>query len=154
MVGGYTSAHRFNQVLQPVSQSGIGNGITSLARRERSALRDLDTIINETERYSNRMNSAKNAHPEVKLLEAIEKNLTEFSLQTNDFRNALLTSELRMELELASLSLLLSKSKSPERRTRKINLARKLTKLARRIRLKEGRSKDLEANSILRETSD
>jgi hypothetical protein len=129
----------------------LATGLLRLREGSEGALRDLETIISETERYSNRMSSAKNAHPEVRLLEAIEKNLTEFSLQTNDFRNALLASELRMELELTSLCLLLSKSKSPEGRARKINLARKLKRLARHIRMKEGRPRDL-ANSIISKT--
>lgn len=118
-----------------------------LRESSESALSDLQTIIRETSKFSERIASAKEKHPEVKVLKSIESNLGEFSLQTEGFHKALLASELRGELELLSLSLFLSRSRSPEGKVLKDNLAKRITKLARHIKLKDKRLKEIELGS-------
>jgi hypothetical protein len=112
-------------------------GLLHLRDDSLSALKDLETIIQETESFSRRIASAKEKHPEVDILRSIEKNIGEFSIQTGGFHNALVASELRGELELLSLSLVLSRSPSPESRMWKTNLAKKITRLARHLKLKD-----------------
>ncbi|WXG44460.1 MAG: hypothetical protein WED04_10565 [Promethearchaeati archaeon SRVP18_Atabeyarchaeia-1] len=112
-------------------------GLLHLREAGECAMKDLQVIIQETESFSKRITFAKQKHPEVDILSSIQSNLGEFSVQTCGFEKALLASELREELELLSLCLLLSRSRRPEGRTRKHNLARRLTKLARRIKIKD-----------------
>jgi len=114
-----------------------------LRLRESSAvvLYDLRVIMRETEKYLKRISSARGLHPEVRILETIQGNLVDFSSQSQDFQKALTSSELRIELELLSLSLQLSKSVSPEIKEKKARFARKLTKLAQHMRSQEEESK-------------
>jgi hypothetical protein len=114
-----------------------------LRESSEAALGDLRSITSETEAYSKRINSAKSMHPEARILEAIQRNLKEFSSQTQGFQNALQGSELRMELELLALSLKLSRFSSSENKARKIRFVNRITKLAKFIRAKEERSKEL-----------
>jgi hypothetical protein len=117
------------------------SGLLRLHESSEVALSDLQTIMGETQAYSKRVSSASLLHPEVKILEAIQGNLQDFSSQTLDFQSALESSELRIELELMSLCLQLSRSVSPEVKEKKDKFAHKLTKLAQHIRSKEEESK-------------
>jgi hypothetical protein len=102
-----------------------------------AALDDLETIMKETGKFSKRIGSARNRHPEATILEQLEGNLTEFSYRTDAFHKALLASELRGELELLSLSLLLSRSSSPQSRALRVKFANRLVRLARKFKLGE-----------------
>ena len=117
-------------------------GLLHLRENSESALMDLQTIIKETNKFSQRITSAKEKHPEVKVLKSIESNLEEFSLQTEGFNNALIASELRGELELLSLSLLLSRPPSPESTIRKAKLAKMITRLAHHMKSRNERPKE------------
>jgi hypothetical protein len=125
----------------------LAAGLLHLRESSESALRDLETIVRETDKFSKRITLAKDKHPEVKVLTSIESNLGEFSLQTEGFHKALLASELRGELELLSLSLLLSRSPSHESKARKDNLAKRVTRLARFIKARDERLKETEVRS-------
>jgi hypothetical protein len=117
-------------------------GLLHLRKSSESALRDLQTIIQETSKFSQRIASATEKHPEVKVLKSIESNLGEFSTQTEGFHKALLASEMRGELELLSLSLLISRSASPGSIVWKAKLAKRITRLARHMKLKDERLKE------------
>jgi hypothetical protein len=127
-------------------------GLLRLRESSEAALGDLRGIMSETESYSKRISSAKSMHPEARILEAIQRNLQEFSSQTQNFQDALQSSELRMELELLALSLRLSRSTSSETKAEKIRLTRRITKLARHIRAKEEKSKELDLLSKIFES--
>jgi chromosome segregation ATPase len=127
-------------------------GLLRLRESSEAALRDLRGITSETEAYSKRISSAKSMHPEARILEAIQRNLQEFSSQTQNFQDALQSSELRMELELLALSLRLSRSTSSETKAERIRLTRRITKLARYIRAKEEKSKELDILSKIFES--
>jgi hypothetical protein len=116
-------------------------GLLRLRESSEAALIDLETIMGETEAYSKRIGSARDLHPEVKILKAIQGNIKDFSSQTLDFQKALTSSQLRVDLELLSLSLEVSNSNSSLTRDKKSRFARKLTKLAKRLRSKEEESK-------------
>jgi hypothetical protein len=122
-------------------------GLLYLRESSESARIDLQTIIQETSKFSKRIASAREKHPEVKVLESIEGNLGEFSVQTEGFNKALLASELREELELLSLSLLLSRSPSSEGMRRKVSLAKKVTKLARHMKIRDERLEEKDSLS-------
>jgi hypothetical protein len=127
-------------------------GLLRLRESSETALKDLGGIMSETEAYSKRINSAKSMHPEARILEAIQRNLQEFSSQTQNFQNALQSSGLRMELELLALSLRMSRSTSPETKAGKTRFTRRITKLAKYMRAKEEKSKELDILSKIFES--
>ena len=112
-------------------------GLLRLREGNDEAISDLETIMKETGKFSKRISSARNRHPEAKILEQLEGNLTEFSYRTDSFHKAMLASELRGELELLSLSLLLSRSSSAEKRALRTRFSNRLVRLARKIKLGE-----------------
>jgi hypothetical protein len=112
-------------------------GLLRLREGGQAAIDDLETIMKETDKYSRRIGSARSRHPEAKILGQLEGNLTEFSNRTDTFYKALLASALRGELELLSLSLLLSRSSSRESRALRVRFANRLVRLARKIKLGE-----------------
>jgi hypothetical protein len=129
-------------------------GLLRLREGGEAALDDLETIMKETGKFSKRIGSARNRHPEVKILQQLEGNLTEFSYRTDTFHKALLASELRGELELLSLSLLLSRSSSPESRALRVKFANRLVRLARKIKLGEEQLKKVSMPATVSQTPD
>jgi hypothetical protein len=117
-------------------------GLLHLRESSESALADLRTIIRETSKFSQRITRARGKHPEVAVLKSIESNLGEFSSQTDGFQKALIASELRSELELLSLSLVLSRSPSARSMVRKAKLSRRIKKLARYMKSKDKRTSE------------
>jgi len=118
-------------------------GLLRLREGNEEAISDLETIMNETGKFSKRIGSARNRHPEARILEQLEGNLTEFSYRTDSFHKAMLASELRGELELLSLSLLLSRSSSAEKRALRARFSNRLVRLARKIKLGEDELKKI-----------
>jgi hypothetical protein len=112
-------------------------GLLRLREGNEAAIGDLETIMKETTKFSKRIGSAIHRHPEAKILEQLEGNLTDFTYRTDIFHKAMLASELRGELELLSLSLLLSRSSSPGKRVLRTRFANRLVRFARRIKLGE-----------------
>jgi hypothetical protein len=112
-------------------------GLLRLREGNEEAIGDLEIIMEETGKFSKRIGSARNRHPEAKILEQLEGNLTEFSYRTDSFHKAMLAGELRGELELLSLTLLLSRSSSAESRVLRTRFANRLVRLARKIKLGE-----------------
>lgn len=112
-------------------------GLLRLRAGNEEAISDLETIMKETGRFSKRIGSARNRHPEARILEQLEGNLTEFSYRTDSFHKAMLASELRGELELLSLTLLLSRYSSAETKVLRTRFANRLVRLARKIKLGE-----------------
>lgn len=127
-------------------------GLLRLREGGEAAIGDLETIMKETEKFSKRIGSARNRHPETKILEQLEGNLTEFSYRTDTFHKALLASELRGELELLSLSLSLSRSSSAESRALRVKFANRLVRLARKIKLGEEELKKVSVPSSVSPT--
>jgi hypothetical protein len=118
-------------------------GLLRLREGNEEAISDLETIIKETSKFSRRIVSARSRHPEASILEQLEGNLTEFSYRTDSFHKTMLASELRGELELLSLSLLLSSSFSAEKRILRARFSNRLVKLARKIKLGEDELKKI-----------
>jgi hypothetical protein len=112
-------------------------GLLRLREGNEEAISDLETIMKETGKFSKRIGSARNRHPKAKILEQLEGNLSEFSYKTDSFHKAMLASELRGELELLSLTLLLSRFSSAESRLLRTRFANRLVRLARKIKLGE-----------------
>lgn len=112
-------------------------GLLRLREGNGEAISDLETIMKETSKFSKRIVSARNRHPEAGILQQLEGNLAEFSYKTDSFHKAMLASELRGELELLSLSLLLSRSHSKEKRVLRARFSNRLVRLARKIKLGE-----------------
>jgi hypothetical protein len=118
-------------------------GLLRLREGNEEAITDLETIMKETGKFSRRIGSARSRHPEARILEQLEGNLNEFSNRTDSFHKAMLASELRGELELLSLSLLLSRSSSAEKRILRARFSNRLVKLARKIELGEDELKKI-----------
>jgi hypothetical protein len=112
-------------------------GLLRLREGNEEAISDLEAIMRETGKFSKRIGSARNRHPEARILEQLEGNLSEFSNRTDSFHKTMLASELRGELELLSLTLLLSRSSSAESKVLRTRFANRLVRLARKIKFEE-----------------
>lgn len=137
---------------KPFRNMVLITGLLRLREGGEAAIGDLETIMKETAKFSKRIGSARNRHPEAKILEQLEGNLTEFSYRTDTFHKALLASELRGELELLSLSLLLSRSSSTESRALRVKFANRLVRLAHKIKLGEEELKKVSTPSSVSPT--
>ena len=118
-------------------------GLLRLREGNEEAISDLETIMKETSKFSKRIGSARNRHPEAGILEQLEGNLTDFSYRTDSFHKAMVASELRGELELLSLSLLLSRCSSAEKKVLRARFSNRLVRLARKIKLGEDELKKI-----------